>query len=459
MKKQIRMLCLCVLLIIMCIAVAEENTWTCSYDGTFNWTSFCAECGRNKYGYNLGDIVAFGAYEQDNYAGNGKEPIEWIVLDVQEDKVILLSALALDCVPYDTSHTAVTWETCTLRKWLNDTFINEAFSGEEKAALVSTKVSAFKEPIFPEQNVGKATWDYAWILSPTEANDYLGYGGGKCIPTVYSKAKGAATSSREMEYGQATCWYWARSSQHVDFAYAVYDDGYVGTGRGLRASESEYCVRPVICVNLNMQSSSLEKVNNSVFRTDIVKNRYEYESIVFGSYEQDNNKSNGTEPIEWLVLEKQGNKALLLSKYALDFQPYGKVKNWLKEDFLNNAFSMKEREAIQITHIIVDGTDTQYMVFLLSTEEADKYLITYSGVNMHSRTSATAYAKTQDGYQSYDGCYTTEGKQACLWWLRDRIGGNRIVVLVDGSVSQISATSKNAVRPALWIDLNTAGLQ
>ena len=43
-----------------------------------------------------------------------------------------------------------------------------------------------------------------------------------------------------------------------------------------------------------------------------------YESIKFGKYEQDNSLDNGKEDIEWIVLEKNENKFLLISKYILD---------------------------------------------------------------------------------------------------------------------------------------------
>ena len=45
-------------------------------------------------------------------------------------------------------------------------------------------------------------------------------------------------------------------------------------------------------------------------------------SVYFGSYEQDNDTEDGAEPIEWLVLAVDNDKALLLSRYALDCQPY-----------------------------------------------------------------------------------------------------------------------------------------
>ena len=43
--------------------------------------------------------------------------------------------------------------------------------------------------------------------------------------------------------------------------------------------------------------------------------------VTFGMYEQDNDKSNGAEAIEWQVLDKKDGKVLLLSKYALDAKP------------------------------------------------------------------------------------------------------------------------------------------
>ena len=39
----------------------------------------------------IGEYFAFGVYEQDNDLTNGKEPIEWLVLDVQDGEDLLLS--------------------------------------------------------------------------------------------------------------------------------------------------------------------------------------------------------------------------------------------------------------------------------------------------------------------------------------------------------------------------------
>ena len=48
-----------------------------------------------------GEEVEFGRYEQDNVLENGKEAIEWLVVDVQPEKALLVSQYGLDCKPYN----------------------------------------------------------------------------------------------------------------------------------------------------------------------------------------------------------------------------------------------------------------------------------------------------------------------------------------------------------------------
>ena len=95
---------------------------------------------------NVGDIVYFGTYEQDNDTTNGKEDIEWLVLAKKGNRILVISDKALDRQPYNSSRTRVTWETCTFRKWLNNDFINAAFSDDENAMIPTVTVSADKNP-------------------------------------------------------------------------------------------------------------------------------------------------------------------------------------------------------------------------------------------------------------------------------------------------------------------------
>ena len=48
-------------------------------------------------------------------------------------------------------------------------------------------------------------------------------------------------------------------------------------------------------------------------------------TVKLGKYEQDNNFDNGKEDIEWIVVEKEGGKALLLSKYIIDLKQYDEL--------------------------------------------------------------------------------------------------------------------------------------
>jgi hypothetical protein len=97
----------------------------------------------------------------------------WGVFSNKKDgKVLVVSKYALDCERYNASSIGVTWETCTLRKWLNDDFINSAFSADEKAIIPTVTVSADKNPQYSTYP-GKATQDQVFLLSINEVEKYL----------------------------------------------------------------------------------------------------------------------------------------------------------------------------------------------------------------------------------------------------------------------------------------------
>ena len=64
--------------------------------------------------------VVFGSYEQDNDLLNGSEPIEWQILESDGNSTLLISRYVWDYQPYNTERVDVTWETCSMRQWLND---------------------------------------------------------------------------------------------------------------------------------------------------------------------------------------------------------------------------------------------------------------------------------------------------------------------------------------------------
>ena len=206
----------------------------------------------------VGDTYTFGAYEQDNSTSNGKEAIEWTVLDKDGMSLLLISKQALDCQQYNTSYTDVTWESCSLRKWMNGTFLNKAFNAEEQAQIQNTTVSADESPKY-NTNPGNATTDKVFLLSINEVEKYFNsYEARKCAPTAYAKAQGADTSDsyKATEHyktasGAATCCWWLRSpgsyqtsAANVNLEGSVHYFGY--------SVDVDYvAVRPALWINLD----------------------------------------------------------------------------------------------------------------------------------------------------------------------------------------------------------------
>lgn len=223
-------------------------------DGYKDSVNKIEECNVNIYGeevwnkvksVNVGDVYKFGSYEQDNNKSNGQEDIEWLVLEKDGTKILVVSKYALDCKPYNTSYTDVTWETCTFRKWLNNDFLGSAFSANEKAMIPTVTVSADKNPDY-NTNPGNAMQDQVFLLSITEANKYFSSDSARqCKPTDYAVANGA------WESDSGNCWWWLRSpGLDQDDAARVGSDGDVRE-YGDRVSYDGTAVRPALWIDLN----------------------------------------------------------------------------------------------------------------------------------------------------------------------------------------------------------------
>ena len=197
----------------------------------------------------VGDIVYFGAYEQDVNTSNGKEDIEWLVLAKENNRVLVISDKALDCQPYNSSYTRVTWETCTLRKWLNNDFINAAFTAEERAKIPTVTVSADKNPEY-DTNPGNATKDRVFLLSIVETEKYFTSAEAReCILTEYAISK--VVSGYIKGGGKITCSWWLRSPGYLQISAAyVYYDGDVH-GLGSDVDDDDYAVRPAMWISID----------------------------------------------------------------------------------------------------------------------------------------------------------------------------------------------------------------
>ncbi|MCR5847229.1 MAG: DUF6273 domain-containing protein [Lachnospiraceae bacterium] len=127
----------------------------------------------NDNGPKVGDIINFGKYEQDGNLDNGKEDIEWQVLKAEDTRVLVVSKYALDCKQYHEEQTNVTWETCTLRKWLNNDFKNAAFTSDEQKRIPTVTITNEKNPSSNTPG-GNNTKDKIFCLSLTEMESLFG---------------------------------------------------------------------------------------------------------------------------------------------------------------------------------------------------------------------------------------------------------------------------------------------
>lgn len=196
-----------------------------------------------KGNISVGNYVKFGNYWQSN--NDTKEPIEWLVLDVEKGKkALLLSKYALDCKPYHHEKTSITWENCDLRKWLNTEFINNAFSEDEKDEILLSNITNNNNNEYDTYG-GNDTKDKVFLLSIDEVNKYfINYKERQCKPTQY------AVSNNAYKDGNGMCWWRLRSlGSNQNNAAHVSNDGNVNY-YGSNVNNVYIAVRVALWVNL-----------------------------------------------------------------------------------------------------------------------------------------------------------------------------------------------------------------
>ena len=202
--------------------------------------------------------IEFGQYIQDENGSTA--PIEWFVLALTPYRALLISKFNLICKPYNTSKAEVTWESCTLRKWLNEDFFNAVFSDEEKAMIPTVTVSADKNPDYGT-NPGNATQDKVFLLSIAEVNRYFKSNEERMgTPTAYAKANGTYPGKKHIKVGAGARLWWLRSPGQYQHEAAIVDlDGHVYSSGsavnsvfsvGFETYDYNICVRPALWIAL-----------------------------------------------------------------------------------------------------------------------------------------------------------------------------------------------------------------
>lgn len=209
----------------------------------------------------VGDTIFFGEYEQSN---SGKEKIEWIVLDKKNNKTLLISKKAIECIKYNKNSKGTnngswkySWENSDIRKWLNGDFFNKAFSNDEKELILECENEnnySEVEDVFSEYVL-----DYVFCLNKKEVLKYLKSDSDrKCDPTQLAKNHGA-----KPPMFNTSCSWWLRApvEKRIGLSdntvvYGVTLVGYKGniSKIGLPIDGIGTGVRPCLWVGVDMDS-------------------------------------------------------------------------------------------------------------------------------------------------------------------------------------------------------------
>ncbi len=205
-----------------------------------------------------------------------------------------------------------------------------------------------------------------------------------------------------------------------------------------------------------------------------------------GVYEQDGNTDNGSETIQWIVLEDNGSQMLLISEKVLDCVAYNDsyagtdwdnsyIRKFLNKSFYDNAFDDTQKSCILDYYTTIEDVSAGIpsvtdKVFLLSYEEVLKYM----GENPkgYSETRASVVTK----YAQENGVYTLNEKDYGLfkyeekgvgeaiigagnWWLRST-GGKSTEAMDVGASGIIRTTGHDVgshldgIRPCILINVS-----
>lgn len=362
-----------------------------------------------------GDEFVYGRFTSRSH-------IKWKVIDSQPGKIEAICQAGwnafLDRQPYNEELVPTKWNTCSLRRFLNEDFLDNVFTEEERCRIISTEVPCEKNRSFGTSG-GDSTVDKVFILSASEAS--------RLIPDDYSKKRK----------------WWLRTPGYTDYSVCFFSNevDYIGELVNIKEGPLPYpCARPVIWVD----TSGIPQYTREVTKED--KSDYKKGNEI--EYGFDPHRG----PIKWEILDIRDDCALIISKEIFrerffdtkpeddhDYIPLwenSNIKKWLNGVFFDYYFTEEEKQRVVVTNnqnnnvkkyddSIVEAHATNDKVFVLSSEEAEVYF-------------------TEDDKRCCEGCE---------WMLRNTDSVGPLTVSYKGEIGKYSypVDSYIGVRPVMWI--------
>lgn len=236
-------------------AVSENLVTMTKEEFMASWADNDSDMSKAK----VGDVVSFGRYEQDGNDYNYLEVIDWDVLAVSDNSVLLISHNILAQKAFHSDMEIITWAASPLRSWLNSQFIDEAFNDAEKARIKSVSLNnpnsfEYFQPFYEGYDLAvgtvgcDVTEDRVFLLDYEEVIEYynltidknlMGYGSENLVASV-----GAALPMSQYGY---TNW-WLRSPGETLIGYMIVSHDYIN-GTGAAVDDETVGVRPAMWVS------------------------------------------------------------------------------------------------------------------------------------------------------------------------------------------------------------------
>ena len=187
--------------------------------------SVSADSVTQQHQHYVGDTVLWGSFRQSSSIADSSA-IEWLIVDINDDRAMLISKLAVDCRIINRSSKVTDWVHTDLCTWLNSSFMTDSFTETEILSLLP----------LPDDSSRFVT-----LISREEAERLLSDNKLKAsMPTEYAISKGA------MKNSEGYCPYWTRTLYTDKSTAEIISGG--GKFRKLKYQANFVSVRPVIYV-------------------------------------------------------------------------------------------------------------------------------------------------------------------------------------------------------------------
>ena len=233
----------------------KKVTWDCLWFGSYPQSQVTEKDGKiyttlkntNNWDKNGDATINNIKYHKAEVGYVKYEPIKWRVLQVKNKEALLLSDVILDNQDYNDDYENITWEESSLRVWLNEKFINKAFSDKEKGKINIKRIINQDNLDYGTEG-GNHTYDKIFLLSLSEVSEQQD---GK----KYGFLDDGMRACENSTFCDGLSWWWLRSpGEFSDVAAGVHEDGRIDRD-GCDIYNETNGVRPAL--HLNLSSSNL----------------------------------------------------------------------------------------------------------------------------------------------------------------------------------------------------------